>query len=385
MKDPKNVRKNLLTVLAVLCALALGIAVGALLLPKDEHLPPDRAPEQDPNAVPYEEDTTIPGGEGGSVTLRYQATAEIDRESGTVSLAFVDPASSDQGLVIQLLIQGEVLAERGLLPPGDIRSCILALANTDKTMRELLNYRFTEGSLAGQSFGNLFLAAMNGISGSFDEAVHRMGDVLAITGRVLPVTNQDVHLEAEFEDGSRCLGESKIYYAKKENDCRIRQVRLVPEHPQALPDSLEAIARADLIILGPGSLYTSIIPNFLVDGIADAIRRSRAVKALVLNVMTQDGETEGYTASDHVKAILHHAGPNVVDVCVANSRPVPEESLAPYLAEGAEPLRLDREEIMALGVAVREFPLCSSGRYIRHNPDELAKAVLDVWKEFRIH
>ena len=148
---------------------------------------------------------------------------------------------------------------------------------------------------------------------------------------------------------------------------------------------LEAIARADLIILGPGSLYTSIIPNFLVDGIADAIRRSRAVKALVLNVMTQDGETEGYTASDHVKAILHHAGPNVVDVCVANSRPVPEESLAPYLAEGAEPLRLDREEIMALGVAVREFPLCSSGRYIRHNPDELAKAVLDVWKEFRIH
>lgn len=280
---------------------------------------------------------------------------------------------------------GALREDLGMLPPGDIRSCILSLANTEKTMRELLNYRFTEGSLAGQSFGNLFLAAMNGISGSFDEAVHRMGDVLAITGRVLPVTNQDVHLEAEFEDGSRCLGESKIYYTKKENDCRIRQVRLVPEHPQALPDSLEAIARADLIILGPGSLYTSIIPNFLVDGIADAIRRSRAVKALVLNVMTQDGETEGYTASDHVKAILHHAGPNVVDVCVANSRPVPEESLAPYLAEGAEPLRLDREEIMALGVAVREFPLCSSGRYIRHNPDELAKAVLDVWKEFRIH
>lgn len=263
---------------------------------------------------------------------------------------------------------GALREDLGMLPPGDIRSCILALANTEKTMRELLNYRFTEGSLAGQSFGNLFLAAMNGISGSFDEAVHRMGDVLAITGRVLPVTNQDVHLEAEFEDGSRCLGESKIYYAKKENDCRIRQVRLVPEHPQALPDSLEAIARADFIILGPGSLYTSIIPNFLVDGIADAIRRSRAVKALVLNVMTQDGETEGYTASDHVKAILHHAGPNVVDVCVANSRPVPEESLAPYLAEGAEPLRLDREEIMALGVAVREFPLCSSGRYIRHQP-----------------
>ena len=278
---------------------------------------------------------------------------------------------------------GALREDLGMLPPGDIRSCILALANTEPTMKQQLNYRFTEGSLAGQSFGNLFLAAMNGISGSFDEAVHRMGDVLAITGRVLPVTNQDVHLEAEFADGSRCLGESKIFYAKKLNDCRIRQVRLVPEHPQALPDSLEAIARADLIILGPGSLYTSIIPNFLVDGIADAIRQSRAVKEYVLNIMTQDGETDGYTASDHVKAILHHAGQNVIDVCIANSRPVPAESLEPYSAEGVGPLPLDRDEIMSLGVAVREFPLCASGRYIRHNPDELAKAVLNVWKEFR--
>ena len=278
---------------------------------------------------------------------------------------------------------GALREDLGMLPPGDIRSCILALANTEPTMKQLLNYRFTEGSLAGQSFGNLFLAAMNGISGSFDEAVHRMGDVLAITGRVLPVTNQDIHLEAEFADGSRCLGESKIFYAKKLNDCRIRQVRLVPEHPQALPDSLEAIARADLIILGPGSLYTSIIPNFLVDGIADAIRQSRAVKEYVLNIMTQDGETDGYTAGDHVKAILHHAGQNVIDVCIANSRPVPAESLEPYSAEGVGPLPLDRDEIMSLGVAVREFPLCASGRYIRHNPDELAKAVLNVWKEFR--
>ena len=138
-----------------------------------------------------------------------------------------------------------------------------------------------------------------------------------------------------------------------------------------------------MIVLAPGSLYTSIIPNFLVDGIAEAIRQSRAVKVYVLNIMTQDGETEGYTASDHVKAILHHAGQGVIDVCIANSRPVPEESLAPYRAEGAGPLALDREEIMAQGIAVREFPLCSSGRYLRHNPDELAKAVLDVWKEFR--
>ena len=259
----------------------------------------------------------------------------------------------------------------------------MSLANTEPTMQKLLNYRFTEGSLAGQSFGNLFLAAMNGISGSFDEAVHRMGDVLAITGRVLPVTNQDVHLEAEFEDGSRCLGESKIYYAKKENDCRIRQVRLVPEHPQALPDSLEAIARADFIILGPGSLYTSIIPNFLVSGISDAVRQSRACKIYALNIMTQDGETDGYDADDHVRAILEHAGPGVIDVCIANSTPVPPEIMEPYAKEGVAQLELNRTDIEQLGIAVRTFPLLEPGRYIRHNSDALARAILSVWQEFR--
>ena len=184
---------------------------------------------------------------------------------------------------------GMLREDLGMLPPGDIRNCIMALANTEPTMEQLLNYRFTEGSLTGQSFGNLFLAAMNGISGSFDEAVQRMGDVLAITGRVLPVTNQNVYLEAEFDNGSRTLGESKIFYAKKINDCRIRQVRLVPEHPQALQDSIDAILQADIIVIGPGSLYTSIIPNFLVDGICEAIRASGAVREYILNIMMQDG------------------------------------------------------------------------------------------------
>ena len=149
---------------------------------------------------------------------------------------------------------GMLREDLGMLPPGDIRNCIMALANTEPTMQQLLNYRFTDGSLAGQSFGNLFLAAMNGISGSFDEAVHRMGDVLAITGRVLPVTNQDVRLEAEFHDGSRTLGESKIFYAKKINNSRIRKVRLVPERPTALPESVRAIRDADIVVIGPGSL-----------------------------------------------------------------------------------------------------------------------------------
>ena len=277
---------------------------------------------------------------------------------------------------------GMLREDLGMLPPGDIRNCIMALANTEPTMERLLNYRFTDGSLTGQSFGNLFLAAMNGISGSFDEAVQRMGEVLAITGRVLPVTNQNVYLEAEFDNGSRTLGESKIFYAKKINDCRIRQVRLVPEHPKALQDSIDAILNADIIVIGPGSLYTSIIPNFLVDGISEAIRASGAVRAYVLNIMTQDGETDGYTGEDHVRAILEHAGGGVIDVCIANSAKVPEKWLAPYRQEGVDQIALDRAEIEALGVALREFPLCLPGRYIRHDPDALSRAILSVWNEF---
>ncbi len=277
---------------------------------------------------------------------------------------------------------GMLREDLGMLPPGDIRNCIMALANTEPTMERLLNYRFTEGSLSGQSFGNLFLAAMNGISGSFDEAVQRMGEVLAITGSVLPVTNQNVYLEAEFDNGSRTLGESKIFYAKKINDCRIRQVRLVPEHPQALQDSIDAIRQADIIVIGPGSLYTSIIPNFLVDGISEAIRSSGAVREYILNIMTQDGETDGYTGEDHVRALLEHAGGDVIDVCIANNAPVPEKWLAPYRQEGGGPIEVDRAGIEALGVAVREFPLCRPGRYIRHDADALSRAILSVWREF---
>ena len=157
------------------------------------------------------------------------------------------------------------------------------------------NYRFTSGSLTGQSFGNLFLAAMNGISSSFEEAVARMCDVLAITGRVLPVTNENIHLMAEFEDGETILGESKIFAGKNFPNSRIKKVKLVPEKPNALPESLEAIEEADLIVLGPGSLYTSIIPNLLVNGISEAIAASNSLKLYICNIMTQNGETENYT------------------------------------------------------------------------------------------
>ena len=176
---------------------------------------------------------------------------------------------------------GALRQDLGMPPPGDIRNCLVALANTEPLMKQMMDYRFQEGTLAGQSFGNLFLAALNGISPNFDTAVRRMSEVLAITGRVLPVTTADVQLEAEFENGASVVGESKIFYCKKKEDCRITKVRLLPEHPKALPEALAAIYEADMIVLGPGSLYTSIIPNLLVEGIVDAILESSALKIYV--------------------------------------------------------------------------------------------------------
>ncbi len=274
---------------------------------------------------------------------------------------------------------GVLRQELGMLPPGDIRNCLEALANVEPLMSELLHYRFSEGSLRGQSFGNLFLAALNGISTSFDQAVSRMSQVLAITGTVLPVTTSDVQLEAEFENGARVLGESKIFYCKKREDCRIRQVRLLPEHPPALSAALEAIAQADMIVLGPGSLYTSIIPNLLVSGIADAIAESDALKVYVGNVMTQEGETEGYTVADHIKALFQHSLPGLFSLCLVNSASIGADVLERYAAEGAEPVKVDREACAALGVELVSSPVsCVKNGLVRHDPEALAQALLDL-------
>lgn len=279
---------------------------------------------------------------------------------------------------------GVLREELGMPPPGDIRHCMEALANAEPVMEQLLNYRFPSGSgrLTGQSFGNLILAALNGIYPSFDEAVARMSEVLAISGRVLPVTNENVQLEATFENGSSVVGESKIFQFKKEQDCRIRSVRLLPERPAALPAALEAIGRAELIILGPGSLYTSVIPNLLVDGIAEAVCNAQALKLYVCNIMTQDGETEGMTASEHVAALLKHSGPGLVDLCLCNSAPVRPGLLARYREEDAVPITVDREAIEALGVELVTRPVSSeTSDYARHSVARLAKAVLDIYEE----
>lgn len=279
---------------------------------------------------------------------------------------------------------GVLRQDLGMPPPGDIRHCMEALANVEPVMEQLLSYRFPKdsGSLAGQSFGNLILAALNGISPSFDQAVARMSEVLAISGRVLPVTNADVALEATFENGTHVVGESKIFQFKKEQDCRISHVRLLPEYPPALPETLRAIEEADLILLGPGSLYTSVIPNLLVAGVADAIRGARGLKMYICNIMTQDGETEGMTASDHVAALLRHSGPGLVDLCLANSAPVRPGLVERYLEEDAAPIVVDREAVEALGVELITRPVSSeTSDYARHSVARLAAAVMDIYRE----
>lgn len=277
---------------------------------------------------------------------------------------------------------GKLRDELGMLPPGDVRNCLQALANTEPTMELLLGYRFSEGVLKGQSLGNLFLAALNDISGSFSEAVRKMSEVLAITGKVLPVTTEDVRLMALFDDGTEVFGESKITEHKKHSDRRITKVALIPENPTAHKASVEAIEEAELIVLGPGSLYTSIIPNLITDGIAQAIESSKAIKIYVLNVTTQDGETEGYAASDHIRALFEHSGRKLFSLCLANSTPLPEDVALRYKQEGASQTLVDLEKLEVLGVETLMRPMldCSAG-LARHDPIRLAEEIMAIYRE----
>lgn len=277
---------------------------------------------------------------------------------------------------------GVLREELGMLPPGDIRNCLLALANIEPMMQRLLSYRFDSGNLKGQSFGNLFLAAMFGISGSFEEAVSRMGDVLAITGRVLPVTAADVNIAVEFNDGKKLVGESTVFSDPAHKGKMIKSIGLAPSLPKPLPDVIRAINEADLIILGPGSLYTSVMPNLLVDGVAEAVARSKAVRMYIANIMTQNGETEGYTLSDHISELFRHSGRHLADICIANNKDVPQELLDRYAPEGACQLEIDREQTEKLGVSVFEAPLFGRyGDFVRHNPRLLAKEIIKVFRE----
>jgi uncharacterized cofD-like protein len=275
---------------------------------------------------------------------------------------------------------GILRRELGMLPPGDIRNCIQALANAEPAMQDLLGYRFREGSLAGQSLGNLLLAALNDMCPTFDQAVETLSQVLAITGRVLPVTNENILLQARFTDGALVRGETCITDYKKKHPALIDRVSLEPAHVQALPQALEAIGRADMIVLGPGSLYTSIIPNLLIEGVAPAICQSQAVKVYVMNVMTQDGETECYTATDHVKALLRHGGQGLFHYVLANDMDIPELSLGAYRQENAVPVPVDTDELAALGLETYLASMASwSDGFVRHDSTALARALMSLY------
>lgn len=308
----------------------------------------------------------IGGGTGLSTMLRGLK----EYSSNLTAIVTVSDDGGGSGILRQDL---------GILPPGDIRNCITALADTEPVMQQLLQYRFQEGMLKGQSFGNLFLAAMDGISSSFEEAVKNMSQVLAVTGRVLPVTLQDIRLCAELEDGYVICGESKIGKHHEFHKGKIHKVFLEPERVEPLKDVLEAIDEADVIVLGPGSLYTSVIPNLLVDGVAQRIKQAGAPKVYVCNVMTQPGETEGYSAYEHIRAIESHTSEGLVDFCIVNTAGIPEELREKYLADGADTVKVDMDALQNHGVKVVTGDFTSvSDKYIRHNSKKLAAVIAEL-------
>lgn len=264
-----------------------------------------------------------------------------------------------------------VLRESGMLPPGDLRNCMAALAEAEPLMMELFQHRFEGmGALKGHSFGNLVVAALCEMTGDFEQAVRQTSRVLAIRGRVLPSTLDDVRLGARLEDGTEIIGQSRVNKARG-----IYQAFLVPDTPRALPGVLEAIKDADVIIIGPGSLFTSIIPNLLVPEIAQAIRQSQAPKIYVCNVMTQPGETSGFKASDHVKAIIRHIGQGVITHALVNNGHVDERVLERYRATGAEYVEPDEDAIAMLGVRPLHGNFVNITNLVRHDPQKLAATI----------
>ena len=277
---------------------------------------------------------------------------------------------------------GVLREDLGILPPGDIRNCILALARTEPLMEELLQYRFKDGRLKNQNFGNLFLAAMDGISDNFEDAVQKMSSVLAVKEKVLPVTLEDMVLEAELENGNKVRGESIIGEEVIEQDSRIKKLKIFPEDAKALDDAISAIEDADAIVLGPGSLYTSILPNLLVKDITRSIKKSKALKLYICNIMTQPGETQKFSVSDHIKVIFDHCGRDIIDCVIANEESIHPDLRDKYYAEGSDIVNLDIEELEKLGVDVVKDDLTETQKtYVRHNAQKLAKIIIETVME----
>lgn len=310
----------------------------------------------------------IGGGTGSSVILR-------GLKKFTDNITAIVTVADDGGG------SGVLREDLGMLPPGDIRSCILALADDESIMQQLLNYRFEEGILKGQSFGNLFIAAMNSINGNFMEAIKNVSDVMAIKGRVLPVTLESITLSAVLQDGQVIDGESHIPAVAIQRGTKIKAVEINPKNVKPLPEAIEAILNAQAVIIGPGSLYTSIIPDLLVHGIEEALQNTKAKRFYISNIMTQPGETEGYDIWDHIEAIEGHLtnpSKRIFDYIVINQGKAVEESIDKYKTGGSEHVRFNiskfkgREYKFIIGDYVEVV-----NDYIRHDAEKISEEILE--------
>ncbi len=308
--------------------------------------------------------TAVGGGSGLAVLLRG-----LKREVGgrIEELTAVVTMSDDGGS------SGRLRRELGVLPPGDVRNCLVALADDEALLSRLFQYRFPGGhGLSGHSFGNLFLTALTGITGDFSQAVLTAETVLSVRGRILPATLSDVRLRAEGRSGRLYEGESAIGRSGEP----LRDVYLEPAAAAAFGPATAALRGADLIVLGPGSLYTSILPNLLIPGIRQAIAGGAARVVLLMNLMTQPGETDDLDGLAHLDAIERHAGKSLVDCVVVNTAAVSADRLAPYLEAGSRPVEVDVEALAARGVEVVGADLLAEGELIRHDPEKLTRTLI---------
>jgi uncharacterized cofD-like protein len=312
----------------------------------------------------------IGGGTGLSTLLAglKNFVGQQDDRLWLASLSAIVTVSDDGGS------SGRLRDELQILPPGDIRNCMIALSEDATLLSRLFRYRFGgSGDLAGHSFGNLFLAALAEVTGDFVEAVRLSSEVLASKGHIYPATTTDVRLIAELEDGTEVHGETRI----TGTDSPIRRLRLEPEHCMPLPDALAAIRSADMITIGPGSLYTSILPNLLVSKVADAIAESQATKVFVTNLMTQPGETDGYDAARHLTTVREYAPQLRFDYILLNDRPITESQAALYASDGAFQVRWDDDSaIESSDAEIIRADLLEQGDMVRHDPERLARAVV---------
>jgi uncharacterized cofD-like protein len=311
----------------------------------------------------------IGGGTGLSALLQG-----LKRFTKVLDITAVVTVSDDGGS------SGRLRREFDVLPPGDIRNCMVALSEDSALLSRLFQYRFEGGrGLKGHSFGNLFLMALTRVTGDFPEAVRASSEVLKIAGRIYPATAENVMLEATLADGSKVAGETRI----SRSQSRIASVRLRPRKAHPLDATLQAIAEADVITLGPGSLFTSVIPNLLVDGIPAAIRRSQAVKAYFVNLMWQPGETTNFTASEHVRAIHRHARGKLLDYAIVNIRPIKPALKRRYARQEALPVVNDLDVLFKMGIKVMAGNLVGNVDVVRHDPEATAAVVVRLAEEGR--